>query len=267
MKRFFLLLTAAILFTFSGWSQSKTLKTDNLDAREVRPGFWVIQGLTLAPSTMYLIEGSQSALLIDTGMGPEDLSAFVSKLTNKPVIVALTHGHGDHSAGAKYFKEVYLDARDLKIAGNMGNAKILNLKEGQIFDLGGIKIETIAIPGHTPGSVAFLDRTNQCIFTGDGIGSGSVWMQLGHSLSLEVYLSAVKKVEAMLPSFKLIWYGHEEQLKEKPAPAQYLADMKKAAERILAGETGEASPSGGNDKALALRNGTANIVYDPGKLH
>lgn len=265
MNRMFILV-AALFFTVQAWGQSKTVKTENLDARLVRPGLWVIQGLTMAPSTMYLIEGTDSALLIDTGMGPEDLSSFVSKLTDKPVKVALTHGHGDHSAGAKYFSEVYVDVKDLKITGNKGKTKFLNLKEGQVFDLGGTLIEVIEAVGHTPGSVVFLDRQNQCLYSGDAIGSGDVWMQLSHSLPLEVYVATVKKMEALLPAYKLIWYGHEEQLKEKPDPAQYLADMRKAGERILAGERGEPNPSGGNSNALVLKNGTARIVYDPGKL-
>src|SRR5690554_1316757 len=108
MKRYALVFIGLFLVVHSGYSQSGMIKTDHLEARLARPGLWVIQGLTGAPSTMYLLEGSEMALLIDTGTGQEDLSEFVARLTGKPLLVALTHGHGDHSGGSGYFPEVYL---------------------------------------------------------------------------------------------------------------------------------------------------------------
>ena len=48
---------------------------------------------------MYLLEGDEKALLIDTGWGAGNLREFVEKLTTKPVLVTNTHGHLDHSGG------------------------------------------------------------------------------------------------------------------------------------------------------------------------
>ena len=45
---------------------------------------------------LFLLEGSEKALLIDTGTGLFDIPALVAELTDKPLIVALTHGHVDH---------------------------------------------------------------------------------------------------------------------------------------------------------------------------
>src|SRR6187549_2649383 len=50
---------------------------------------------------IYLIEGRDSALLIDTGIGGANLPAFIKSLTSLPVIVVNSHSHPDHS-GSNY---------------------------------------------------------------------------------------------------------------------------------------------------------------------
>lgn len=45
---------------------------------------------------MYLIEGTKKAFLLDTGIGIGNVKEIVEKITNKPIEVCLTHGHGDH---------------------------------------------------------------------------------------------------------------------------------------------------------------------------
>ena len=49
---------------------------------------------------MYLVEGTEKAALIDTGYGVGNLKGYIKTLTEKPLIVLITHGHLDHVAGA-----------------------------------------------------------------------------------------------------------------------------------------------------------------------
>ena len=65
---------------------------------------------------MFLLEGDEKALLIDTGTGVFDIPELVRQLTNKPVMVALTHGHIDHAGGMNQFEEVYLHPADFAMA-------------------------------------------------------------------------------------------------------------------------------------------------------
>ncbi|MGO5542230.1 MBL fold metallo-hydrolase [Blautia sp. HCP3S3_H10_1] len=64
---------------------------------------------------MYLVEGTQKAALIDTGMGFPGLRKLVEKLTDKPVIVLNTHGHLDHIGGNDEFDTVYLYQDDFSV--------------------------------------------------------------------------------------------------------------------------------------------------------
>ena len=61
----------------------------------------------------YLLEGSQRALLIDTGLGISDISVEVSKLTQKPVAAVATHIHWDHIGGHRYYPNFYAHEAEL----------------------------------------------------------------------------------------------------------------------------------------------------------
>ena len=72
---------------------------------------------------MYLVNGSERSLLIDTCVGAGNLRDFVERLTEKPLTVLLTHGHIDHAMGAPEFTgndgkpecEIYMNHADTEI--------------------------------------------------------------------------------------------------------------------------------------------------------
>ena len=68
---------------------------------------WVISFME-GTEYLYLLEGEEKALLLDTGYGIGHLRAFVEKLTDRAVCVANTHFHPDHSAGNGEWEEVLL---------------------------------------------------------------------------------------------------------------------------------------------------------------
>lgn len=55
---------------------------------------------------LYLIEGTERAVLIDAGNGFSGLKEVIASLTDKPVSVVLTHGHFDHTGCAGLLKAV-----------------------------------------------------------------------------------------------------------------------------------------------------------------
>lgn len=145
---------------------------------------------------MYLVEGTETALLIDTGCGYGDLRGYVDSLTDKPVTVLCTHGHVDHANGCADFGEVWLSPLDRDVYRRHSdddfrdsNSRVLwpeyagvspeqirpsllpeqlkPLEDGQIFELGGISVQALACPGHTPGSMVTLIPEERMIMLGD----------------------------------------------------------------------------------------------------
>lgn len=73
------------------------------EVREIRRGIWSIA----EPShvTMWLVEGSERAVLLDSGLGLFPLRPLVESLTRLPVSVVNTHYHFDHVGGNHEFGE------------------------------------------------------------------------------------------------------------------------------------------------------------------
>lgn len=144
---------------------------------------------------MYLVEGTDSAVLIDSGSGFGSLKACVDELTDKPLKVLHTHGHTDHALGAAEFEEVYISPLDERayavhspwefransgamwpefdrlsphqIIPAMPFERMKSLYAGDKFDLGGISVEVLACPGHTAGSLVMLIPEERMLLLGD----------------------------------------------------------------------------------------------------
>jgi hydroxyacylglutathione hydrolase len=238
---------------------------DNYLVDAVAPGVWRVQAVTGTPSTAYLVAGTKDAVLIDTCSGQEGLKAAVAgPVGSRRLLVALTHGHGDHSGGIKYFPDVLVHPADAGLLPKDAAAARRDLKDGDLLDLGGRTLEVIGIPGHTPGSVVFFDRAGRYAMTGDGIGSSMVWMQIS-PLPLATYLQSVKKLEALKDGIDTLYVGHHEQ--EKVAlTRQYITDMRMITEKVLDG-TAETSPyEMGTRSGRQAAFGSARLIFSPDRL-
>ncbi len=136
----------------------------------------------------YLLAGSDRALLIDAGSGERpagirSMRALAESLTGKPVLLALSHFHFDHTGdldsfeGALLLKTAHLQSRaqggKLRIAAteSLTGARDLRIQrwiaQGEKVDLGGRAIEVRSTPGHAQESATFIDRERRYVFTGD----------------------------------------------------------------------------------------------------
>lgn len=217
--------------------------------RQLRPNVYLIDDA--GESTCYLITGSERALLVDTANGREDLAAIVRSLTELPVIVVNTHGHGDHVFGNVYFDEAWLHPADNALYDMFfGYAKeemaphglkpcpVRPLEIGQSFDLGGVQLEVVDLKGHTAGSIGLLDRAARILYTGDGLNT-HLWMQLDHSLPISTMLETFLALKAQHgDAFDHVAHGHAKELRGR----EILDWMIAGCEDILAGRTENDQP-------------------------
>src|SRR5437867_7145868 len=89
-------LTLIAIFLFNS-SASAQLVNKWFGAEQIAPKTWLISDNHV--DDIYLLEGKDSTLLIDAGLGLADLKDFVQTLTSKPLIIVNTHAHPDHSGG------------------------------------------------------------------------------------------------------------------------------------------------------------------------
>jgi hydroxyacylglutathione hydrolase len=232
------------------------------------PRLWHIEDTVqeVYRNSMYLVEGTEKAALIDTGMGSGDLPGYVRTLTKLPVIVLITHGHGDHTGQAGQFETIYFPQKEAGSKLPFNISRTMPLADGQKIDIGGKELEVIEIPGHTTGSVAFLDAKDRMIFTGDAIGSGYVWNHISGARPLAQYLEAVRKLETRMGEFDGIYGGHYWQSGYRPLPASYVSDMRKATEGVFSGDIVAKSYTAGG-QGWASTYGTATVIYNPANLY
>lgn len=217
--------------------------------------------------SMFLIHGEKEALLVDTGAGIKGLKEVVNRITDKPLNVVLTHGHGDHAGGAAAFEHVYLFPIDKGLAVEHGSGMrvdyikmmlnlfeemggehqdfdpvqdmlppvteetdFLELKDGMVFELGGISAEIIAVPGHTKGCCVVLIPEERAIIFGDACNSNTL-VGGKESASISEYQKALERLQKKEKYYDTAYLSHG----PVTGPVSCLEDNLELCERILTG--------------------------------
>jgi glyoxylase-like metal-dependent hydrolase (beta-lactamase superfamily II) len=250
------------------------------------------KGTGLGTVYMYLLVGAEKALLIDSGYGLLDLKAIVRGITDKEVICALSHGHIDHALGARQFRETYMHSLDSEVyrrhtssefirmvgekgvmmppskkqIANAGYQELIEqmaqadyplpraLEDAAYFDLGGRIVRWRHIPGHTPGSVGFLDEKHNLMFDADGAPFG-LFLFLPESAPLGEYIKTLEDYIRFLNDRNVAarYAGHMKR-PLRASSARKLLNCCKAAEKTSKG------------KVLHTAFGDARMIFARGSM-
>ena len=253
----------------------------------------------------YLVEGKEKAALIDTGTGVGNLREFVRTLTDKPLTVLITHVHPDHSGNIYTFEDeqVYIPERDLPFLetetvsyeSRKGYLLAMNhmslpcpdeaivrcrpmntctVRDGDVFDLGGRNLEAVAMPGHTLGSTAYLDRTNRIIFMGDAANQNTL-LCCETSDTLENYYHALLRLKGMEDAYDTFIICHGAPVAAKRTVDDLIAlceeVMRETEKGSVIGKIADGLNPYGDGRRVRdiderynrLDGGTGNLVYRP----
>ncbi|HEX2945517.1 MAG TPA: MBL fold metallo-hydrolase [Clostridia bacterium] len=157
----------------------------------------------------FLIEGDREALLVDTGIGGGNLKQCVEEITKLPVTVIFTHADGDHIGDAGQFERRFMHPSEFDYYRNKNKNSVPMepIWEGDIIDLGSYRFEVILIPGHTPGSIALLEREKRFLIGGDSIQTGSIYM-FGDGRNFHAYRASMKKLQGRIGDFDTVYASH-----------------------------------------------------------
>lgn len=183
----------------------------------------------------FLFIGQEEALLVDCCFGG-DLKSVCRNLTDKPLRVVLTHADGDHTGCAVQFEKIYMHPAefDRYYLKNNPVAPAAPLWEGDRIDIGTFCFEVILIPGHTPGSIALLEREKRFLLGGDSIQSAPIYL-FGEGRNVPAYLASMEKMKNLRGSFDKVYASHHDLI-EDPAVLDELAAF---AEDVIAGDLPE----------------------------
>jgi hydroxyacylglutathione hydrolase len=153
---------------------------------------------------MYLLFGSERALLLDTG-ATEDPQRFplretVDRLIGEwtdlkgyELVVAHSHGHGDHVAGDGQFAgrpNTVVVPRELDAVQSFFGFDDWPAQT-VMFDLGGRVLEILGSPGHHPAAITIYDPATGILLTGDTVLPGRLYIA-----DTAAYLSTMDRMVA-----------------------------------------------------------------------
>lgn len=257
---------------------------------KVAPGTFAIYEPHQAEEIIsYLILGTKQAVLFDTGMGISSISKVTKQLTGKPVVVLNSHTHNDHVGGNWEFPYVFAMDTDFTRKNALGsradaqaeiapgqicgklpagfNPKAYETRRWKIFhfvhdgfkiNLGARTVEIVATPGHTPDSIALIDRANGLLFTGDTYYPAPIWLYRPET-DMDAYVASVKRLAALAPKVKMVLGAHNIPV----ADPDVLPKLVDAIVAVRAGK-GDVKAEGGG-KAIHTFQGFKFLLAEPAK--
>lgn len=189
---------------------------------------------------VYLIDGGDEAVLIDAGGGvqPERIAQNIERdgiALSKLKTVLLTHAHGDHAAGARFWRDKYgceiycakecapwvENGDEAKISLDLAReAKIYPadfmfpscpvervLHEGDEIQFGDVTLQALETNGHARGHLGFYEPQTKALFAGDLVfPGGKIAPQVTWDFSIVDLKNSIAKIHDL--DINALFAGH-----------------------------------------------------------
>jgi glyoxylase-like metal-dependent hydrolase (beta-lactamase superfamily II) len=172
-----------------------------------------------------------ACIVVDPGFQPRQIVHFLEKHDLRPELILLTHGHVDHIAGNAAMKERWPHSN---IVIGLGDAPMLTdpkanlsglggiavtsppadrlVREGDVVEAAGMQFDVLDIPGHSPGHVVYLLRSESptIVLGGDVLFQGSIGRCDFPGGDQELLVSGIRRKLFTLPDDTRVYPGHGE---------------------------------------------------------
>ena len=165
--------------------------------------------------------GAPQAVVIDPGGDATTLRLELARMGVTVAGILVTHTHYDHIGAVADLAEatyapVYISELEAEVLARPvdyypGHSirpweAEVRLAGDEAIDLAGISFETVQVPGHSPGHVAFY--ADLCLFSGDVLFAGSVGRTDLPMASWETLVESIRALVDRFPPETVVYSGH-----------------------------------------------------------
>ena len=180
--------------------------------------------LGAAQTNCYVVRaerGAPEAVVVDPGASAAQLRLELAGMGATCAGILITHCHWDHLGGVADLAEgagakVWMPEREADVlrrpddffpgVGVRPYEPDELVDGGQTIELAGIAFETVDVPGHSPGHVAYY--ADGCLFSGDVLFAGSVGRTDLPGADWETLVASIRTLFERFPPETTVYSGH-----------------------------------------------------------
>jgi len=187
----------------------------------------VVDRYELGPigTNCYVVRSSRSAeeaVVIDPSGDSAELRLELARLGARCSAILITHGHWDHLLGVAELavgtgapvhmaddeRAMLENLPDLVPAGvtARGHTPDVLLAGDETLELAGITFETLRVPGHSPGHLAY--HADEALFSGDVLFAGSVGRVDLPGADWDTLIETLRNLTERFPPETVVYSGH-----------------------------------------------------------
>lgn len=182
-------------------------------------------------NTFVLWDETQKCIIVDPGCYQptefQELTSFITKQGLEPVGILNTHCHIDHMLGVSDLQEQYgipftchkleqlnldrlnfqADMFGIKLRGAVPEMDTL-IEESAMFSFGNTRLQTLFVPGHSPGHLAFFNKEEQILVGGDVLFYESIGRTDLPGCNHQDLIDSIQQKLFVLPNETVVLPGH-----------------------------------------------------------